>query len=201
LLPYLEDDNIVPLREAVSLNQTQLGPGLSIASNIAVMCADDPARPTVESLEQVSRDFNQLSDLLAESAVTQSAICAGWPTALDPIPPIATGQAPASIVIGGPTDAQTPLIFAQQMAPAVGGQFLLSQHLGHTVSFQNKSSCVDSNLINFLLDGSLPTTGVCEAGTTFAARSLGARSGKIVVQPLPPIPLQHEPFRATFNQH
>lgn len=201
LYPYLVNNDIEPLRRLINLVEPSGNDGLSVASNVAVMCADDPARPTVDSLELLLQDFNNRSDLFAERYVTQLSICAGWPAAIDPIPAIATGQAPASIVIGGPTDAQTPLIFAEQMASAVGGQFLRSEHLGHTVSFQNKSICVDSNLVNYLLDGSLPTTDVCGRDSPPAAGILRSRPDTITIEPLPPIPLQYDPLRKTLDRY
>jgi len=137
--------------------------GLNTTALVAVMCADDPTRPTVDSLDALRLAFNAESDLLAETQLNTAGMCAGWPESIDPIPQIATNQAPASLIIGGPSDAQTPLLFAEQMAAAVGGQFLRSEHDGHTTVFSPENNCTNSVVETFLLTGNLPTTAVCEA--------------------------------------
>jgi len=134
-----------------------------VTAYAAILCADDPVRPTVDSLEALRVEFNNLSDLLAEHRMINAAICAGWPESADPMLPIATNQAPVSLVIGGTSDAQTPLVHAQQMAAAVGGQFLLSEHNGHGTVFTSKNSCTNAAAEAFLLTGNLPATSVCEA--------------------------------------
>jgi len=138
----------------------------------AVMCADDPARPTVDSLDALRQVFNAESDLLAESQLPVAGMCAGWPESIDPIPQIATNQAPVSLVIGGPSDAQTPLVFAQEMAAAVGGQFLRSEHDGHVTVFTTKNQCTNEAAETFLLTGNLPITSVCEAGEVVDAAAM-----------------------------
>lgn len=128
----------------------------------SVMCADDAARPTVATVQNIRPSFNADSDLMAETQYNVVTLCSGWPTSVDPIPAISTNQAPASLVIGGPTDAQTPLIFAEQMASALGGQFLRSEHDGHTTVFSGQNNCTETAVEEFLLNGTLPTTAVCE---------------------------------------
>jgi len=47
------------------------------------MCADDNARPTVESLISSLNALNEGSDLFAEALLPDAASCVGWPEALD----------------------------------------------------------------------------------------------------------------------
>jgi len=54
-------------------------------------------------------------------------------------------------------------VFAEQMATAVGGHFLRSEHDGHVVAFVGRNSCTDSVVETYLLTGELPSTSVCEA--------------------------------------
>jgi len=75
--------------------------------------------------------------------------------------PIATNTAPASLVIGGTSDAQTPLLWSTEMAAAIGGYFLASSHAGHTSVFTEQSECVDRLVTDFLLDGQLPNGVDC----------------------------------------
>lgn len=169
LVDYLESDDSDDLINGLArvgrdsgVDEDTPAPGINTTAYTAVLCADDPNRPTLSSLSRSAARFNGDSDLLAETYFTTIGICAGWPAAVEPLPDIATNQAPVSLVIGGPTDAQTPLAFSQDMARAVGGQFLRSEHQGHTVAFRGANACTDSAVSNFLLNGTLPAVSVCE---------------------------------------
>jgi len=109
--------------------------------------------------------FNTRSDLLAEAYLPLAASCVGWPEAIEPLPLITTRTAPASLVIGGTTDAQTPLIWSDEMAESIGGYFLASSHRGHTAVFSERSACVDDRVVDFLLNDQLPVSGNCLANT------------------------------------
>lgn len=167
LASYLENNDVAELEvldNILGLSESLESGGLvNATANIAVFCADDAFRPNVDSLTQFAIEFNAESDLLAELFIKSAGQCAHWPEALNPVPDIATNQAPAALVIGGPTDAQTPLLFAEQLAQAIGGQFLRSEHLGHTAVFLGKNTCTDAAVENFLLNGELPSFTNCEA--------------------------------------
>lgn len=130
-------------------------------AGIAVSCADDAFRPTIASLVTTLGEFNQRSDLFAESQMVDASMCAGWPTALEPLEPIATSTAPESIVIGGNFDANTPVDWSSKMATAIGGVLISSNHVGHTTVFYGENDCVDGLVAKFLLDGLRPTTLEC----------------------------------------
>jgi pimeloyl-ACP methyl ester carboxylesterase len=130
----------------------------------AVICADDPARPSVAELESLRRPFNEVSDLFAEIQLAGAATCLNWPDALYPLAETATMQAPESLVIGGPTDAQTPVEWSEAMAAAIGGRYLRSEHPGHTTVFSGANACTDRAAIDFLLNGVLPDISVCPLG-------------------------------------
>jgi len=168
LAKYLETDDVqelIMLDEdlRISKREQDFNGRFNFSAFVAVMCADEPARPTVDSVDALLTEFNAVSDLLAEWLLINVSLCAGWPESVDPIPPIATNQAPASLVIGGTSDVQTPLVLAPQMAAAVGGQFLRSEHNGHITVFTGKNRCTDRAVETFLLTGNLPSVSVCEA--------------------------------------
>lgn len=129
----------------------------------AVLCADDAFRPSTEYLQTLLDELNVTSDAFAESNVARIASCVGWPQTPEPLPAIATGAAPLSLVIGGTTDAQTPLTWSETMSEAIGGVFIRSEHLGHVGVFVGKSACLDDIAINFLTDGLRPTITDCPA--------------------------------------
>ena len=135
----------------------------SITLERAVVCADDAARPSMDSLVSSLNSLNETSDLFAESSLPRAVSCAGWPEALDPIADIRASDAPVSLVIGGSGDVLTPLTWAVELAEAIGGMFLSSDHPGHGTLFTRENECVDSITVDFLLNGTLPPVGtVCE---------------------------------------
>jgi len=167
LSDYVDTDDIASLEylyELLGLGEALESEGaFNVTAYTAILCADDSTRPTIDYIESLQTSLNVESDLFAELYYANIALCFGWPESIDPIPQIVTNQAPASLVIGGPTDAQTPLIFAQQMANAVGGQFLYSEHDGHTTVFTGDNQCTELATEEFLMQGVLPTTDRCAA--------------------------------------
>jgi len=134
----------------------------SITLERAVLCADDSVRPTVESLALTLNTLNEASDFFGEALLPVAASCVGWPVALDPMNNIQTSDAPVALVIGGTEDVRTPIEWAVEMAEAIGGVFVSSDHLGHTTFLERSNECIDSLVGDFLIDGSLPAAGtVC----------------------------------------
>ncbi len=127
----------------------------------AIMCSDDGHRPSAEELASLLPAFNELSELFAEAYIGMAGNCAGWPESIEPLPLITTGVAPTALVIGGSSDAQTPLVWSELMATAIGGHYLASSHDGHTSVYNQESSCVDNLVTTFLLDGLLPGAADC----------------------------------------
>jgi len=131
----------------------------SLTQERAVLCADDASRPSVESLLTELESLNESSDFFGEAVLPVAASCAGWPESLDPVADIRTTDAPASLVIGGTGDVLTPINWAVETADATGGVFLSSDHQGHTTIFSSDNDCVESIVVDFLLDGTLPPIG------------------------------------------
>lgn len=127
----------------------------------AVLCTDDAARPTVQEVEALRSRFNEKSDLVAELQLIGAGSCMDWPEALRPLAPIAADTAPELLVVAGPADSQTPAVWSERMAQAIGARYLLSEHLGHTVVFNGENQCVDQVVIDYLVDGVLPDQSIC----------------------------------------
>jgi|GEM_PF-2289323 len=115
----------------------------------AVICADDPVRPTFDSLIATMAELDARSDLFGEALVPLVASCVGWPEALDPVNLMLTTDAPTSLVIGGSSDISTLAEWTPLMAEAIGGFALMSDHARHTAVFSDKSACVDDAAIAF----------------------------------------------------
>lgn len=131
----------------------------SITLEKAVLCADDAVRPSTDSLISTLSQLNENSDFFAETIMELAATCVGWPMALDPITDIQSAVAPISLVIGGLEDVNTPIDWVIETAESIGGVFLSSDHLGHTTVFMRGNDCVDSRVLDFLLEGTLPEEG------------------------------------------
>jgi len=132
-----------------------------ITADIATLCADDAFRPSVDDLISTLAEFNQQSNIFAEVSISEYASCAGWPETLLPLAPITTNTAPVSIVIGGENDAIAPIRLSEDMAAAIGGVFISSDHEGHVSVFLDKSDCVDDIVETFLLEGTTPSETQC----------------------------------------
>lgn len=134
----------------------------SITLERAVLCADDSFRPNTEQLINTLSDLNASSDFFAETMLPLAASCVGWPEAVDPLTEIRTTDAPASLVIGGSLDVNTPISWAIETAEAIDGVFLSSDHWGHTIVYTRDNQCVDSIVSDYLIEGILPPGGaVC----------------------------------------
>jgi len=166
LVSYLQTGDAQVLQNFKNFAETQLGSPNedgddSVTAEVAVMCADDANRPTADTLEQTLSLFNQSSDIFAEATLHLAASCVGWPESIEPLSASNTSDAPASLVIGGINDAQTPTQWSEEMAAAIGGVYVQSLHDGHTVVFTGQSECIDSVAENFLIDNSLPEGTNC----------------------------------------
>ncbi|MBX2882722.1 MAG: alpha/beta hydrolase, partial [Granulosicoccus sp.] len=137
----------------------------NVAAQIAIACADDDTRPDAATLGDRLTQFNQQSDLFAEVFISVAGLCSVWPPALEPLELISTRTAPTALVIGGTSDASTPIEWSEQMTESIGGFFLRSEHSGHTSVYNQESECVDQYVTSFLLDGELPDLGSCGTET------------------------------------
>ena len=151
--------NMFTLIEDFGLDEEEGDGNEGLTLERAVICADDAARPSLESLVTILGSLNESSDFFAETLLPLTASCVGWPEALDPVADIRTTDAPESLVIGGTGDVRTPISWAVETADAIGGVLLSSDHQGHTTVFLRDNDCVDSIVVDFLLEGTLPPTG------------------------------------------
>jgi len=162
LVDYLQDRNLALLEADIGpfVEEADIGPNGAI--ELAVLCADDSARPDSNQLISDLAELNQISNVYAELTMGWPiSSCTGWPQATNPVAPITTNTAPQSLVIGGTTDQSTPIQGARETAAALGGYLIESEHAGHDTVYSIGNDCVDSVVTEFLLTGNLPTITRC----------------------------------------
>lgn len=127
----------------------------------AVMCADDAVRPVSSDLIPLLTSYNSVSDLFAEAYVANAGLCMGWPAAIDPVEILSTPVSSGLLIIGGTSDAQTPLVWSESIAAVTTSPLIVSGHSGHTVVFQDENECVDQQVVDFIREGRIPEQADC----------------------------------------
>ena len=89
--------------------------------------------------------------------------CAYWPVRGAPAPAMRAVGAPPILVVGTTRDPATPYRWAQALARDLSTGVLLGWNGdGHT-AYKMGSSCVDSIVDRYLIDGAVPRNGtVCQ---------------------------------------
>jgi pimeloyl-ACP methyl ester carboxylesterase len=112
---------------------------------------DDPADNLTEANTAI-----YCADFAGRSGEFAVDGCAGWPETSEPLPPItATHPSTPIVVIGTDGDPATPGFLAQRMAQALGDAVSVRwEGAGHTAFL--RSQCVDSIVVDYLVDLSVP---------------------------------------------
>ncbi|MDX3667891.1 alpha/beta hydrolase [Streptomyces europaeiscabiei] len=140
--------------------------GTTTHSQRVISCLDQKQRPSPEETKKLLPEFREISPVFGEFLGWDTAgWCHDWPVpGLTDSPEVsAPGSAPA-LVVGNTGDPATPYEGAQKMAGELGegvGVMLTWKGEGHG-AFGSGSSCVDSTVNAYLLDGTVPKNGkVC----------------------------------------
>jgi pimeloyl-ACP methyl ester carboxylesterase len=132
----------------------------------AISCRDSKQRPTPAQAEKELSEFRAISPVFGELLAWDSAgWCHDWPVpGLDDTPDVSAAGAPPVLVVGNTGDPATPYEGARKMADELGkgvGVELTWKGQGHG-AYGSGSSCVDSTVNTYLLDGRAPQDGkVC----------------------------------------
>lgn len=135
------------------------------AANIAINCADEKPRYTVDYIQRILPKFRAASPLFGDYLAWGMISCTGWPVAgaADHPDVSAPGSAPI-LVVGNTGDPATPYEGARKMADALGSGVaveLTYQGQGHG-AYDSKDKCVQGTVNSYLLDGKVPKAGaVC----------------------------------------
>ncbi len=134
-------------------------------ANYAVNCVDHPDEATsAQQIEAELPTFEQQAPFFGAMVDWSSLPCAYWgakPT-LAPHKISAQGAAPI-LVVGTTNDPATPYTWAQQLAGQLtSGHLLTMDGAGHT-AYRRGSTCIDSAVDAYFLNGTVPAVGtVCQ---------------------------------------
>lgn len=136
-------------------------------ANFAVNCVDHPGEATsVDAIERELPTYEQAAPFFGSLVAWSSLPCAYWPAPPDTTPHkvLAKGAAPI-LVVGTTHDPATPYTWAQGLASQLNSGALLTMNGdGHT-AYLRGSTCIDSAVDAYLLNGTVPAAGtVCEQG-------------------------------------
>ncbi|TPQ20909.1 alpha/beta hydrolase [Streptomyces sporangiiformans] len=130
-------------------------------ANAAVNCLDLPAAfASPEAVEEALPSFEKASPVFGKGLAWVSLNCAYWPVmpAGEPHRIEAKGAAPI-VVVGTTRDPATPYPWARSLAAQLSSATLLTYNGdGHT-AYGRGSTCIDSTINRYLLQGTPPVKG------------------------------------------
>lgn len=140
--------------------------GTTTHSQRVISCLDQKQRPTSEETKKLLPEFWEISPVFGEFLGWDTAgWCHDWPVAGQTgSPEVSAPGAEPVLVVGNTGDPATPYEGAQKMAEELGegiGVVLTWKGEGHG-AYGSGSSCVDTTVNAYLLDGTVPKDGkVC----------------------------------------
>ncbi len=132
-------------------------------ANMAINCVDRPWPHTLSAWQAAARAARHDAPQFGEAIMWGSLPCAYWPVRGAPVPAMRAVGAPPILVVGTTRDPATPYRWAQALARDLSSGVLLGWNGdGHT-AYKMGSSCVDSIVDRYLIDGAVPGNGtVCQ---------------------------------------
>ena len=132
-----------------------------LAANYAVNCLDRPDVASVADVQARVPSYSQASPLFGAALAWGDLACAYWPVRASGRPHAisAAGAAPI-LVVGTVRDPATPYAWAQGLASQLASATLLTYDGdGHT-AYRRGSSCIDSAVDAYFLQGTRPGAGL-----------------------------------------
>ncbi|MEU9733814.1 alpha/beta hydrolase [Streptomyces sp. NPDC048002] len=134
------------------------------AALMAINCADDPDRPTAESitrdLPRLRAEYDRASPVFGRYRLSEILMCYGRPQGTDFIrEEVKDLDTPKLLLVGTRGDPATPYRWTMETAERLGSSAVVLDNRdgGHTG--YASSTCVHRKVDDFLLDGSLPPDG------------------------------------------
>ncbi|MER6156089.1 alpha/beta hydrolase [Streptomyces sp. NPDC001868] len=140
--------------------------GTTTHSQRVISCLDQKQRPSSRETKKLLPEFREISPVFGEFLGWDTAgWCHDWPVpGLTDSPEVSAPGAAPVLVVGNTGDPATPYEGARKMAEELGegvGVMLTWKGEGHG-AYGSGSSCVDSTVNAYLLDGTVPKDGkVC----------------------------------------
>ncbi|MFI6942207.1 alpha/beta hydrolase [Streptomyces sp. NPDC050418] len=131
------------------------------AANVAINCADEKPRYTVDDIKEKLPQFRKASPLFGDSLAWGMAGCKGW--AVDGAadhPDVSAPDSAPIVVIGNTGDPATPYEGARKMVESLGegvGIEVTYKGEGHG-AYDSGNACVRDAVDGYLLDGKEPRT-------------------------------------------
>lgn len=130
----------------------------------AVNCVDRPDRPDLQQTQQLAATWGQEAPAFGAFLAYGNLPCSYWPLPATDTPAAVRAEgAPPILVVGTQYDPATPYPWAQALADELASGVLLTWQDGdgHT-AYNNGSTCIDTTVDDFLVDGVVPPDGkVC----------------------------------------
>jgi len=130
---------------------------------MAIRCVDAPYPPDPAVWVEADRQVRQAAPFLAHGAFTGFAprdLCSMWPVPPTSAPQPATSPGPGKVVVVSVTrDPATPYEAGVELARQMGASLITFDGAQHTVVF-NGDACVDTAVVNFLIDSVVPPHGL-----------------------------------------
>lgn len=140
--------------------------GTTTHSQRVISCLDQKQRPSSQETKKLLPEFREISPVFGDFLGWDTAgWCHDWPVpGLTESPEVSAPGAAPVLVVGNTGDPATPYEGARKMAGELGegvGVMLTWKGEGHG-AYGSGSSCVDSTVNAYLLDGTVPKDGkVC----------------------------------------
>jgi pimeloyl-ACP methyl ester carboxylesterase len=153
----------VPIARLADLFGPGIGGAVSSFAYHAVLCADYRVSPTADTTDfaavlQAGRSSGALSTRTGDVYFAQVP-CLYWPDqpTADLRPAPLTDQPEPIFVLGATLDPITPIEMGRAIAARARDGYLIESSGGPHVTFGRGHDCVDGPIVDFLVDGTLPT--------------------------------------------
>jgi pimeloyl-ACP methyl ester carboxylesterase len=127
-----------------------------------IQCLDlGPTGVPASEVPESFAEFDEASPTFGRSFAYALSSCEDWPVESAIEPPTTTGAgAPPIVVIGTTRDPATPYFWAVDLAEALESGVLVTRDGDGHLGFNRGNECVDSAVIDYLLEGTVPDDGL-----------------------------------------
>ncbi len=155
----LRDDDAAPLAELLTSAVGGDDASERLTGRILYRCNDSAVRLTGDRLQRAVADAGADAPLFGTFAVSLPALCGAWPAPEESLGRVTAAGAPPILVAGSVNNPRHPYAGVQSVANQLSSAVLVSWQ-SSTDGTYPRSSCVSTAVDDYLLDGSVPQTGI-----------------------------------------